>query len=455
MRYRALVLALIFPGIAAVPAVAQPAPNAPSGGFAETVSKALPSVVTLSAVQHFLGRSPRFQGGEAYDPGQSGGAVPLGSGFAVDGNGRIATILSIVAEAEDIRATMADGRTVEAVVIGRDTANNLAIVQLGEGAKPPPLPLADPKSVQMGDWAVAVGRPAPQSPRIAAGVLSAPPGDLLWFDASVRGLTGGPLLDTKGTALGVATVLRTSQGDEMTVAIPASAIQDALGKIGKLQASANPVKLGVQVQPVSDQLADALGLDDDGGALVAYVDPASPAAKAGVKPGDVILSFGGAEVDEARDLPGMIAMSDTSKPVEMELWRDRQKVKVTATLASTQQAAATTTPAPAAGAQAQGKATEQQPTIGVVLAPLTPELKSQIGLDSDTSGVVIVGVRPGSPAAQGGLRPGDVIVEVAGTPVSDPAKVVDLVRQPRKAGSGGLILRINRRGSFGYTVLPS
>ena len=465
MRFRALLLAttILLPCASGFDARAQQptsppaaAPQIPQAGFSEIVKQALPSVVTLFSVEHFLTRRPQMDHGYTALPGQP---RPLGSGFVVDSDGRVATTLSLVGDAEDIRAALTDGRTVEAVVVGRDQANNIAILQLGSAANVRPLRLADQDSVQMGDWTVAVGRPLPHIPRIAVGVVAAPPGDLLWLDNSSRGLAGGPLLDSRGTVIGIAAILRTSVGDEMTIGIPAAAVREALSKANKLQ-TAGPARLGVQVQPVTEALARAIGLDEPEGALVAFVEPGSPAAQAGIKPGDVITAIGESDIAFARDLPALIATADTSKPTQIELWRDRQTTKVDAQLV----AAAAPAPGTPAGTSPQqatpqrtspaAKQEDQQPSLGIALAPLTPEIKGQIGLGGEATGVVIVGVQPGSIAAQSGLQPGDVIVEVAGTAVNDPARLAELVRENRTKGGSGLMLRINRHGSFGYVVLP-
>jgi serine protease Do len=271
--------------------------------------------------------------------------------------------------------------------------------------------------------------------------------DFIQTDAAINpGNSGGPLINTRGEAVGINSAIRTSSGGFQGIgfAIPVDLAKPVLGQ---LRASGKVTRgwLGVSIQPLTQELAKSFGLTGTQGALVASVSEDSPAARGGVKPGDVIVAFDGKPVDGPRVLPGLVANTPVGRAVPVVVLRDGQRQTVTITvgnLADSREARAAT------GEKAPDSPVSEK--LGLALQELTPELAKQFGVQGD-KGVIVTEVKPGSPAAQAGLTPGDVIREVNRTPVQG---LPDVERGlSRGQDPGQVLLRIEREGSQRYVVI--
>jgi serine protease Do len=274
--------------------------------------------------------------------------------------------------------------------------------------------------------------------------------DFLQIDAPInRGNSGGPTFDLEGKVIGVNTAIHSPTGGNVGIgfAIPANQarrIIDDLREDGKVDRG----WLGVHIQGLDEDLANSLGLDKADGALVAQVTPDSPAAKAGFKQGDVILSFDGKEIENLRDLTGAVADTQAGTKVDVGVWRDGSERTIQAEIGQM--------PGQEQMAALSGEEQPQEsdaPKLGLMLAELTPDAREQFELSADAKGVVVTDVQPGSPAAEKGLQRGDVIVEANRKQVSDPKAVADAVREAADRGDDTVLLLIQRDGQNRFVAV--
>jgi serine protease Do len=448
---------------------ARPAPDS----FADLAEKVTPAVVNVSTTQS-VDRSERrmqrfpFPEGSPFDEflkrffeqqsyrGDPAKMTALGSGFIIDPAGYVVTNNHVVGKADKIDVTLTDGRKFDAKLIGRDEKTDLALLKI-ESEKPLPfVSFGDSDKMRVGDWVMAVGNPFGLGGTVTAGIVSArgrdihsgPYDDFLQIDAAInRGNSGGPTFGMSGEVVGVNTAIYSPNGGSVGIgfAIPASIAKPVIAELrehGRIDRG----WLGVQIQEVTPEIASSLGLDAAKGAIVADVTPDSPAAKAGVKQGDVILSFDGQNIDRLKDLTLQVASQKAGDKVSLTVWRDGGKREL--------QAAIGRMPSDRI-AQADGDSTAQsRGALGLALAPLTPELRQRFGLEDGTKGVVVTAVRPDSPAAEIGMRPGDVVLKVNQTPVNAPRQVADQLAKARKDGRSTVLLLIAREDSQRFVALP-
>ena len=460
----AAILALAL--TAASPALAAPAPET----FAPLAEKVTPAVVNISSV-HQTGAGPmpdlpfdvpegspfeeffRQFGGPGQRPRE---VMGLGSGFIIDPEGYVVTNNHVVDEASGIKVTLPDGKQFDAEVVGTDPQTDLALLKIDAKDTLPALEWGDSDALKVGDWVMAVGNPFGLGGSVTAGIISArsrdihagPFDDFLQVDASInQGNSGGPTFDLNGRVIGINTAIASPNGGSVGIgfAIPsnlAKPIIQQLREKGRVERG----WLGVQVQAVTPELASALGLDEPRGALVSDVIPDSPAAKAQLKQGDVILGFDGREVEEMRDLPRIVAETPADKAVELRVWRGGREVTQNVTIAKqdqrAQQIALGETPDAAAP-----EAAKTSETLGATLAPLTADLRQQYQISDDVSGVVVTGIEAAGIAAEEGLREGDVIVSVNQEQVDSPEDVEKLATAAKDQKKGALLLLVNRGGN--------
>jgi len=468
-------------------AAARPTPDS----FADLAEKLLPSVVNISTTQTVKqegkrdktpGR-PQFPPGspfeeffkDFFDHGQRGGqrgdrpdakprkATSLGSGFVIDPAGYIVTNNHVIADADEITVILHDDTHLKAELVGRDTKTDVAVLKVKTDKKLAAATWGDSDKARVGDWVLAIGNPFGLGGSVTAGILSArqrdinsgPYDDFLQTDASInRGNSGGPMFDMSGEVIGIATAIYSPSGGSIGIgfAIPsnlAKAVVAAL--IGEPDHAVHRGWLGVRIQAVTDEIAESLGLDKPKGALVASVNDNGPAQAGGVQPGDVILSFDGKPVPDMRHLPRLVAQTGVGKTVPVTVWRKRQatalQVKV-GKLDETEQVAAKD-PAKDKPSKAD-KSTVT--TLGLTLSNITPELKEKFSL-ADQKGVVVVDVSKDSPAAEKGLKPGDVIMEAAQEEIKSTGQVAGKIDDAKKAGRKSILLLVERQGDLRFIAL--
>jgi serine protease Do len=452
--------------------------------FADLADKLVPAVVNISTNQSLPEKAgpetPQAPPGSPFEDwfrdffGERGGrggnsqngprprVQSLGSGFIVDPSGLIVTNNHVVADADEITVTLPDDTSLQAEVVGRDSITDLALLKVEPKEKLPAVTWGDSTKTRVGDWVLAIGNPFGLGGTVTAGIVSArardihagPYDDFLQTDASInRGNSGGPMFNLAGEVIGINTAIFSPSGGSIGIgfAIPsalARPIIEQLRTSGKVQRG----WIGVRIQPVTDEIAESLGLDKARGALVSDVDPTGPSAKAKLQPGDIILSFDGKPIDRTRQLPRMVAETPPDKTVKMTIWRDGKEIQseLKVGLLSSEQPA----PAPApAEKEKQGPPTVD--SLGMSLAKITPDLRRDLELPEDAKGVVVVDVDEDSSAAQRGVRPGDVIAAVGKENVETPEQVVEKVDAAKKAGRKTLLLRVAREGGTQFVAVPT
>jgi serine protease Do len=428
--------------------------------FADLAEQLKPAVVNVSTTQVVKGQrrmAPRMPfpspfGGER-DPFEEfferffGGEGPqremrrrsLGSGFIITKDGYIVTNNHVVENAADIKVSLSDKEEFDAKVIGRDPKTDLALIKIEARKDLPTAPLGDSSKLRVGEWVIAIGNPFGLGHTVTAGIVSAkgriigagPYDDFIQTDASINpGNSGGPLFNMNGEVVGLNTaIVATGQG--IGFATPINVAKDVLTP---LREGGKVVRgwLGVQVQRVTPDLAKSFGLERDRGALVADVMSNTPAERAGIERGDVIVEFNGRKIEEMNDLPRLVASVSPGTDVDVKLVRKSQEKVVRVKVAELKEEQA---------AAAGGGSLEEN--LGMSVQDLTPEIARSLGL-SETKGVVVTNVDDDSLADEAGIRRGDVILEVN-------QKKVENLRDYRAAlgrmGSADSLLFLIRRGN--------
>jgi serine protease Do len=381
-----------------------------------------------------------------------------GSGFIIDPEGYVVTNNHVVDGAETVTVTMNNGDEYTAEVVGTDGKTDLALLKIATDKQLPALHWGDSDRVRVGDWVLAVGNPFGLGGTVTAGIVSArerninagPFDEFLQVDAPInQGNSGGPLFDPDGGVIGVNTAIFSPSGGSVGIgfAIPSSI---AKGVIEQLRETGTVERgwLGVQIQLVTPEIASAVGLDSDKGALVASVQPDSPASKAELQQGDVILKVDGQDVAEMKQLPRIIAGLSSGHDAQLTVWRDGKEVSVPVTIGQMEQdqVASVDTVDPEAEA-------ETSSSLGAELTALTPDVIEEFGLPEGTSGVVVVSVEPDSIAAEHGLRPGDIIESVSKTKVKTVDDVERLLAEAKEAKQEAVLLLVNRGGTSMYVAV--
>jgi serine protease Do len=461
--------ALLAVGAPAMPAAAQEAQFQTPQDFSQMVTERLPSVVGIlstgpapqappSAMPQLPPDMRDFFGRPAPDAMPRGPMRSQGSGFIISSDGLVVTNNHVIEGAERIEVVLDDERQFDATLVGTDPATDIALLRVEGVDDLPAVGWGSSEDLTIGEWVVAIGNPFGLGGTVTAGIVSArsrdinagPYDDFIQTDAAINsGNSGGPLFDASGNVVGVNTAIFSPTGGNVGIgfAVPASVAERVVSDLredGRVERG----WLGVQVQEMDETLARALGLDEAQGVLVADVTADSPAAEAGIEPGDVILSVGGEAVDGPRALTFAVADLPVGEPVAITYLRDgtRSEAEVTIGLrAAAMQADAM----PPMGAMPEE---DDGPRIGVAVAPLGPELRQRAGIPEEVDGLLVQQVGNGSPAQAANIRAGDVLVAAGGTQLDG----VEALRQAvadAAAGDGVLLVRFFRNGTYGFLTI--
>jgi serine protease Do len=400
--------------------------------------------------------------GDKSAPGSpnSGRVASLGSGFIIDPSGLIVTNNHVIATADQITVTLSDDTTFQAQVIGRDAVTDLALLKIDAKTPLPAASWGDSGKTRVGDWVLAIGNPFGLGGTVTAGIISAtardihsgPYDDYLQTDASInRGNSGGPMFNLAGEVIGINTAIYSPSGGSIGIgfAIPSALSQPIIEQL-KATGKVERGWIGARIQPVTDDIAESVGLDKSRGAMIAAIDPGSPAAQSKLQPGDVILSYDGKPIDRSRQLPRLVAASQPDKPVKLTIWRDGKEYETELKVAALDP----NRPAPPPPEPEKPKPPAAIDAFGLKLTKLTPDLRKQFSLPDRVKGVVVLEVPPNSPGAAQGLRPGDLIVGVGRAPVASPEQVPQLAAAARKAGQKKVLVRVEREGNTRFVALP-
>ena len=362
----------------------------------------------------------------------------VGSGFVMSREGYILTNNHVVEDADQIKVKLANGKEYDAIVIGRDPKTDLALIKIKTSPDLQPLSLGNSDELKVGSWVVAVGSPFGLEQTVTAGIVSAkgrvigsgPYDNFIQTDASINpGNSGGPLINMKGEVVGINTAIIAS-GQGIGFAIPINMAKEI---VPQLEEKGHVTRgwLGVSIQEVTPELAKSLGLKEKKGALVAQVVSGSPAEKAGIEQGDVIVEFDGKEVTDSRDLSRIAASTAVGKAVTVKVSRDGKVMDRQVKLGEMEEKGVEVSKAPST-----------HKSLGITVQNLTPEIAKGLGLKKET-GVVVTRVEPESAAADAGIQTGDVIQEVNRKPVKN---VEDFVQKVEKAKGQENVLLLIQRG---------
>jgi serine protease Do len=449
---------------APVPAVATSALPPPSASqvaeahalgqtYARVAAQLSPSVVKISVTKVRREREENPFKGTPFEkffkepPSRQHG---LGSGVVIDRRGYILTNAHVIDDTEQVKVAFVDGKEVPGKVVGTDSRSDLAVIHV-DGVEVKPARLGDSDKMVVGEQVMAIGNPFGLDHTVTVGVLSAKNRsgfdtghyeDFLQTDASINpGNSGGPLINLDGEVVGITTMIA-GIGTGIGFAVPSSMARPVVEQLIRTGKVVRPY-LGIMMQDLTPELRQSLGGQvPEKGALVAQVQPGSPADKAGVKPGDVVLSLDGAPTPGSKELQRAVLGKKVGAEVQLEVWREGKTRRVGATTAELPNKE---------HAAPEKKNGGEAPKIGLGLQTVTPDVAHELGIPSHTRGVVVTSVDPNGPAAEAGVQEGDVIVEVDHHPVTSVAEARRSLTTER---SEGHLLRLVRGEGAMYLVIP-
>ncbi|MCA0370117.1 MAG: Do family serine endopeptidase [Proteobacteria bacterium] len=464
--------------------------------FSSTVKPLLPAVVNISTTVELTAdkRVPGMGGSpleelfrQFLEEQQGGGGRPrkgssLGSGFLISQDGKTAYVVTcnhVVADADEIKVTLHDGDDFKAEIVGRDPRTDLALLKFTCEKKLTTVSWGDSTKADVGQWLIAIGNPFGLSSTVTIGIISSTGRDIgarptsrdgrfadyvdgyIQTDASINmGNSGGPMFNTNGEVIGISTAIFSPNGGNIGIGfgIPSDLAKQVIAQLREFGKTKRGW-LGVRIQMVTPEIAASLGLKKPWGALVGEVSPKSPSAKAGVMTGDVILKFNGHDIKESRMLPRMVGEAPIGQDAPLVVWRDGKEVTLTLRVGEFEQAESDGLLGDSEGEEDDAKPAPNGPQIlGMSLKPLTLEQRKRFGVeDEGITGLVIANLDPRSEAADKGLRPGDVLVELTSErqkikPKSsdDLQKFVDTAKKEKRKQ---LLVLVNRQGSPRYLTL--
>jgi serine protease Do len=437
--------------------------------FSELAEKARPGVVNISTertikgggrvFRHFFGepygdrRSPfdDFFGPFQDQPGREHKERSLGSGFIMDKDGFIVTNNHVVAEADEIKVKLSNGKEYDAEVVGRDTKTDVALIKIKGADGLTPLPLGNSEALKVGTWVIAIGSPFGLEQTVTQGIVSAkgrsigagPYDDFIQTDASINpGNSGGPLLNLSGEVIGINTAI-VARGQGIGFAIPINMAKDIVNQL-KDKGEVTRGWLGVQIRDLDESLANYYKVDPFSAVYVENVVPGDPADQAGIRSGDIIVSVDGHPVTSGRELATLIAGIPVGQKSKIILLREGQKKTVTVKIAKQ-------------SAEEVKVASDQKGSsddLGLQVTDLSSEKAHQFGLDEDESGVLVIEVENGSRADEAGVKVGDIIKGINLKKVGNLKDYEELIAKVDKKEAINLLVRSRNQGSRGIQIKP-
>lgn len=454
-----VLLAFGLTSLLAGPSFAQP-PD-----FVQLAEKLKPAVVNISTEQTVRSRTPVFPG-----PGSPGNDMfeeffekffrghpqtpqkkrALGSGFIISDDGYILTNDHVVKDADEIKVKLSDGREYDGEVRGLDPKLDLALIKIEAGENLPVAELGESESLKVGEWVMAIGNPFGLEQTVTVGIVSAkgrvigagPYDNFIQTDASINpGNSGGPLFNVRGEVVGINTAI-VAGGQGIGFAIPVNMAKRIIPQL-RDEGRVTRGYLGVTVQTLTEELAESFGLDEPKGALVNAVMEDSPAAAAGLKRGDVILSFNGEEVSQTSDLPRIVANTPVDKEVKVEVFRNGKVREINVKVGRLDD-----------GQQARAAAPDDsvEGALGLTVTNLTPDLAERYSIEQGR-GVLVTAVDPAGPAARANVRVGDLILDVNNQEVTSVQEFKAAIGKPGQTKAVRLL--IQRRNTLFFTIVES
>ena len=467
-KFLCVILALgLVPGLA----LARPAPESFSG----LAKRLLPTVVNISTSQTLKAppqtAMPKLPPGSPLEDlfknfmgprgGQPRHVTSLGSGFIIDPSGFIVTNNHVI-PSDSITVTLADGITMPARVVGRDPKTDLALLKVNPRKPLPAAKFGNSDTAEVGDWVIAIGDPFGIGSTVTAGIVSARNrninsgdyDDFIQTDAPInRGNSGGPLFDMDGNVIGINSAIFSPSGGSVGIgfSIPSNLARQIVGQLRQF-GSARRGWIGVRIQQVTPEIAEGLGMSNTRGALVTNVTAGGPAARAGLRNGDLITGFDGKPVGDDRALPRIVADTPIGKTVSLDLLRrgQKQSLKITVQRLAEEDGKAVK---PAKPAPPPAKSQSRLARLGLTLGTLDAPARAKFKVSANVQGVLVTAVRDGSAAGEKNLRVGDVIVEISSQPVKNADDITRKIEADAKAGKKVVLLLISRGGDLTFVGL--
>ncbi|MCW2240219.1 DegQ family serine endoprotease [Azospirillum canadense] len=460
------------PALNQTPAVDTGLDRLPS--FRPMVEKVMPAVVNISVIERatasqmaeagpgvpegvpFDEMLRRFFNGPDQSAPQTGPRMALGSGFIISADGYVVTNNHVAGDADKVTVIFQDGTKHPAKVIGTDDKTDLALLKIDSDRPLPYLNFGDSDDAKPGDWAVAVGNPFGLGGSVSAGIVSArgrdlhsgPYDDFLQLDAPInRGNSGGPTFNTRGEVIGINTAILSPSGGSIGIgfAIPSNLAKPVVAQL-KEHGKVTRGWLGVSIQEVTPDIATALGLPEPKGALVTDVTEGGPAAKGGLRPGDLIEAYNGQPIEQSHDLPKLVANTAVGQPAQLTVRRQGRDETIRASVGEM----------PADKAVASGGTGEPSggEALGLALGELTPQVARQLHLAGNAKGALVVAVERDGIAAAAGIRPGDVIEQVDQQPMRDATAAAKRLSASLEHDKRALLL-IDRAGQRQFVAVST
>lgn len=448
-------------------------------GLAERLSPAVVNITTTTTVaevqrgpgpiipdgspfeeffRDFMERQPGGPGGPGGEPGQRRSNA-LGSGFIISPDGYIVTNNHVIEQADEISIELFSGKEMTAELVGRDPRTDIALLKVESDEPLPYVEFGDSDAARVGEWVLAIGNPLGQGFSVSSGIISARNrtlqgsyDDFIQTDAAInRGNSGGPLFDMDGEVIGVNTAILSPNGGSIGIgfAMSSAVVERVVAQLRDFGETRRGW-LGVRIQNVDEDMAEALGLDAAAGALVTDV-PEGPAAEAGLKSGDVIVAFDGEKIEDTRELVRRVADTEVGKAVDVEVFREgkAETLSVEIGLLEEPTLAAAQGPSDEGGSAAPSERT----VLGVSVSELTDAHRERFGIEGEPEGLVVLEVDASSDAYAKGLREGDVIVEVGQEPVTSPKEMQERIKGAEEAGRNSILLLVRRDGAPRFVAL--